>query len=141
MKNLILVIAIALTPIVSNAQIKVSTTKTVDIYKTPLGQHTLTKTVIDSSDHYTFFFRDMKYTTITEIKYLSFKDKEEVSQFFTIVGTVITSAEDVILNMNDELVSVKNYNKGAAMIFYKSGWFFFSTKQTDELLEAVKNLQ
>lgn len=138
MKKVFFVILMMTASFTASSQIKVSTTQKEVLYKSSMSQHSLTKFTDDSVSMYAFYFRDMQYQQIIDYKYFSLADTSEIREFFTLVGDVITTGNDLHLTLGKESISVRKFNKNAATIYVQGGYFYFSRKQIDELLASLK---
>ena len=82
MKKLVLGLVIALTVGNLNAQLEVDKTKTETIWRSTNSTESLKHFITETSEFYAFYYKNLDYKTITDMKYLKLQSKDEALQFF-----------------------------------------------------------
>ena len=100
MKKIILTIAVIFLSISSFAQIKVIEKTSVEIGYLRLGL-SMDKNIVVTLDnnYYTFMYKDIRYTQITDYKYFSFKGKENLDGLYNIMMEQFKAEKNTELNI------------------------------------------
>jgi hypothetical protein len=100
MKKIILTIAVIFLSISSFAQIKVIEKTSVEIGYLRLGL-SMDKNIVVTLDnnYYTFMYKDIQYTQITDYKYFSFKGKENLDGLYNIMMEQFKAEKNTELNI------------------------------------------
>jgi hypothetical protein len=55
----------------------------------------------ENLDYYTFYYQNAKYSSITDIDYISFNDLSTTIQYFELLKDVVTNDKDYNIELND----------------------------------------
>jgi len=115
------------------AQLEVSTSESTVLYQN-IQSTKLVEFNSDGNVFYALYYRDTKYTYITEIKYISLRNKEEVIQFLELSEKVLETKEKF---------STSKYSlskvMGSVLVIGKNGGTFYMTKNViEKLKESLK---
>lgn len=91
----------------------------------------------DSVDSYTIYYRNAKYTQITDIDYITTGDLETTKQFYELCKSVIKEDKEYNLQLNNKNVSLKKGTMGTVMIWTDGSYFYLSDKYLTAILEKL----
>ena len=139
MKNLIL---IALTVLSFNgySQIVVKETPKDTIIWQQSKLVSLPKLVRFSFDNefsYVIYYKNAKYSSITDINYITTGDLETTKQFFELCKSVIVDDKEFSIDMDKKAISLQK-SLGAVMVYMSSSYFYLTEKQIELILEKLK---
>ena len=140
MKKLILTLTIALVSIISNAQlvVKEAGKDTVIWQATKLASvPKIVKFTIDSLDSYTIYYNNAKYSTITDIDYLTTGDLETTIQFYELCKSVAETGKEYNIELDGKTWILSKGTMGLVMIWSKNSYFYLSTKYLNAILEKL----
>lgn len=141
MKKLILSLSITLTTVFCNAQLVVKETAKDSVVWQASKLSTVPKIVkftTAETEDYTIYYRNAKYTAITDIDYISTGDLETTIQFFDLCKEVITSGKEYTVDVDKKSVLISKGTLGTVMIWTSTSYFYLSTKQINSILETLK---
>lgn len=137
MKKLILTIGM-FTALSVNAQLQVKeATKDTTIWranKLAVVPHLDRYDAEDTS--YTFFYQNAKYTTITDIDYLTIGDKQTTKDFFDLLNDVIVNDKEYNLDLDGKYWIISK-SLGGASVWSSSTSFFLNNKQVQSIREKL----
>lgn len=142
MKNLILFLAFVLTTLFVNAQLVVKEAAKDTVVWQASKMTTVPKIVkftLSGEDNYTIYYRNAKYTSITDIDYISIGDKETALQFFELCASVAVEGKDYNVSLDRKDFSLSK-SMGSVMIWSSLSYFYLSKKQIDSIVETLKAL-
>lgn len=91
---------------------------------------------------YTIYYKNAKYTQISDIDYITTGDLETTKQFYELCKTVIKEDKEYNLEINNKSVSVQKgtlgYGSRTVMIWTDGSYFYLSDKYLNEILEKLK---
>lgn len=138
MKRVILTLGLAFSLFKANGQIIVKeTAKDSVVWSNKLmGLPKLVNFYTKEESNYTIYYQNAKYTTITDIDYISLGDKATAIQFFDILKNVIDSGErsTIELDGNTWLISKSMTN---ASIWSSTTSFYLTRKNIETILETI----
>jgi hypothetical protein len=140
MKNLFLLVAFLTTALFSNAQLVVKEAAKDTVVWQASKMTTVPKIVkftLQGEDNYTIYYRNAKYTSITDIDYISIGDKETAIQLFELCSTVLLEDKQYNVSLDRTDYSISK-SMGSVMIWSSASYFFLSNKQIDSILETLK---
>ena len=86
---------------------------------------------------YTFYFQNAKYTTITDIKYLSLGDIETAKEFFNLLLGIANGGEKLTIELDEETwIISKSMGVVSVWSSYKS--FYLTKKNIETIIESLK---
>lgn len=89
-------------------------------------------------DDYTLYYQNAKYSSITDIDYISFNDLSTTIQYFELLNDVVTNDKEYDIELNDTQWLIKK--SGSSVVMFSSyTYFYLSEKQIDSILETIKN--
>lgn len=88
------------------------------------------------SESYTMYYRNAKYTTITDIDYITTGDRATTKEFFELCNKVISEDKEYNVVLNNESVSVQKM-MSAVMIYKSNSYFYLNKKQVEVILEKL----
>jgi len=89
-------------------------------------------------DDYVFYYQNAKYSSITDINYISFNDLSTTIQYFELLKDVVTNDKEYNIELNDTQWLIKK--SGSSVVMFSSyTYFYLSEKQIDSILETIKN--
>lgn len=139
MKKL-LFIAIMLGAFVSNAQlvIKESPKDTVIWQATKLSSvPKIVRFEVEGEYSYTIYYKNAKYTAITDINYLTTGDLETTKQFYELCKTVLAEEKEYNIEMDNKSILIKK-SLGNVMIWMSNSYFYLSEKNITSIIEKLK---
>ena len=86
---------------------------------------------------YTMYYKNAKYTAITDIDYLTTGDLETTKQFYDLCNTAITEGKEYNIEMDNKSIVIKKA-MGNVMIYTSTSHFYLSEKQVTSILEKLK---
>ena len=115
------------------AQLEVNEQKDSTLYeRTGAFQPHLSIMVFESGNH-TIYFKNAKYTHITDIQYVSIGSKENLKQLMELCIKSCDEGKE----FKTDLYIVDRQNKKIATIWTTNGHFYISTKEAQEILEKL----
>jgi hypothetical protein len=88
------------------------------------------------TDNYTMYYKNAKYSAITDIKYISIGDLETTIQFFEVLSDVIVNDKEINVEIEGEMWLLRKAKKYVS-IYSTYGYFYLSQKQIDSILEEL----
>ena len=86
---------------------------------------------------YTIYYKNAKYTSITDINYFTIGDLETTRQFFQLCKSVVTEDKEYNLTLGKKDVSLKKSSLNTVWIWTDGSYFYLSGKQLDSILEKL----
>jgi hypothetical protein len=80
------------------------------------------------------YYKNAKYTSITDIDYISIGDLETTKQFFGLCKTVVSEGKEFNITLGKESILLKK-SMGSVVIWKSSSYFYLTEKQIDSILE------
>jgi len=139
MKNLLFLFC-ALIGFSINAQITVQETPKDSVLWQPSKLITLPKIrvgFIDSTSYYTIFYRNAKYTHITDVKYINTGELESTISFYETCLLVINNDKEYVVTLPNETVYLSK-SVGTVLLWTDRGYFNLTKKQLESILTALK---
>jgi hypothetical protein len=90
----------------------------------------------DDLESYTMYYKNAKYTSITDIDYISIGDLETTKQFFGLCKTVISEGKEFNLTLGKESIMLKK-SMGGTMIWKSGSYFYLTDKHIDSILLSL----
>lgn len=139
MKRVIFTIGLAFLALNAKSQIvvKESTKDSVVWYNKLAGLPKLVNFYTSERNDYTLYFKNAKYTTITDIKYISLGEKETATEFFNILKNVFDTGEKITIELDRDTWIISK-NLGVISIWSSSQSFSMNAKQIENVLDALK---
>jgi hypothetical protein len=85
---------------------------------------------------YTMYYKNAKYTSITDIDYISIGDLETTKQFFGLCKSVVSEGKEFNLTLGKESIMLKKSMAGT-MIWKSGSYFYLTDKQIDGILLSL----
>ena len=85
---------------------------------------------------YTMYYKNAKYTSITDIDYISIGDLETTKQFFGLCKTVVSEGKDFNITLGKVSIMLKK-SMGSVVIWKSSSYFYLTEKQIDGILLSL----
>jgi hypothetical protein len=85
---------------------------------------------------YTMYYKNAKYTSITDIDYISIGDLETTKQFFGLCKTVVSEDKEFNITLGKESILLKK-SMGSVVIWKSSSYFYLTEKQIDSILLSL----
>lgn len=139
MKKL-LFIAIMLGAFVSNAQIVIKEAPKDTVIWQATKLSTVPKIVrfeVEGEYSYTMYYKNGKYTAITDIDYLTTGDLETTKQFYELCKIVLAEEKEYNIEMDNKSILIKK-SLGNVMIWMSDSYFYLNEKQVTSILEKLK---
>lgn len=136
MKNIILILAVLLTLSV-NAQItRESKTNTKEVYRGAYSL-TLTQFILNESDtSFALYFQNRKYSSITDLHYISFRNKKDLEEFLYIaLETIGGESQNVRVGKQSLYLSKIT---GGVYISTDRAYLILSRKDIETMLNSLK---
>ncbi len=92
---------------------------------------------VDGEYSYTIYYKNAKYTAITDIDYLTTGDSATTKQFYELCKTAIVEGKEYNIEMDDKAIVVKK-SMGNVLIYTSISHFYLSEKNIDSILEKLK---
>lgn len=139
MKKL-LFITILLSAFMTNAQIVIKEAPKDTVIWQATKLSTVPKIVrfeVEGEYSYTIYYKNAKYTAITDIDYLTTGDLETTKQFYELCKTVLAEDKEYNIEMDNKSILIKK-SLGNVMIYTSISHFYLSEKQVTSILEKIK---
>jgi hypothetical protein len=139
MKKLLFII-VMLTAFVSNAQIviKEAPKDTVIWQATKLSNvPKMVRFEVEGEYSYTMYYKNAKYTAITDIDYLTTGDLETTKQFYELCKQVLAEDKEYNIEMDNKSIMIKK-SMTTVMIWMSDSYFYLSEKNITSILEKLK---
>lgn len=91
----------------------------------------------DSTASYTIYYRNAKYTTITDVNYIRTGDLETTVQFYELCQSVINDDKEYNLELDGKTIVLQK-SMGAAFIWMRDSYFSLNSKNLASILESLK---
>ena len=88
-------------------------------------------------DSYAIYYRNAKYTAITDIKYLTTGDLETTIQFYELCQSVINEDKEYQLEIDGKSIMLKK-SMASAWIWMNDSYFYLTSKNILSILESLK---
>lgn len=86
---------------------------------------------------YTIYYKNAKYTAITDINYLTTGDLETTKQFYELCKTALIDQKEYNIELDGKSILIKK-SMGTVMIWMSNSYFYLSEKNIDTILEKLK---
>jgi hypothetical protein len=96
----------------------------------------LVKFTLEGEESYTIYYKNAKYTSITDINYITTGDLETTKQFFELCKTVITEGKEYNIELDGKSLSLTK-SIGNVMIWSSISYFYLSEKNIESILETL----
>jgi hypothetical protein len=139
MKTILTIIIIVLFSINANSQLIIKESAKDSIVWRASKLTTVPKLIhfYGESDNYTMYYQNAKYSTITDIKYISIGDLKTTIQFFEALNDVITENKELNVTIKNETWLLKKVMKNVC-IYSQFSFFYLSQKQVNSILKTIK---
>ena len=94
----------------------------------------IVKYYTEATENYTIFYRNAKYTQITDIDYISIGDTETTKQFFELCKTVLAEGKEFNITVGNTSLMLSK-SMGSVMIWKSNSYFYLTAKHVDTILE------
>lgn len=92
---------------------------------------------IDSTDSYTLYYQNAKYTAITDIDYVTLGDYATTKQFFELVAEVIEKNTEYTVEIDGKMWLIKK-SLGSVAVWSEFTSFYLNQKQIETILTKFK---
>jgi glucose dehydrogenase len=86
---------------------------------------------------YTIYYKNAKYSSITDINYISIGDLETTRQFFQLCKSVLTEDKEYSITVGKENINLRKSSLNSVWIWTDGSYFYLSGKQIDSILEKL----
>lgn len=86
---------------------------------------------------YVIYYRNAKYTAITDINYITTGDLETSKQFYELCKTVFTDGKEYNIELDNKSIRLEK-TMGSLMIYMSNSYFYLTQKQVISILENLK---
>jgi hypothetical protein len=86
---------------------------------------------------YTIYYKNAKYSSITDINYFTTGDLETTKQFFQLCKSVVTEDKEYSITLGKKDVSLRKSSLSTVWIWTDGSYFYLSGKQIDSILEKL----
>lgn len=134
MKKQILIIATALLSLNTFGQISVKESAQSDkVWSSFTRTQHVVRFVQESDTSYTFYYKNFKYSHITDIQYFTIGSKEDVNGFLDLIQDVIDNKKeyDITLPSGDRISLQKTLN--SCYVYTSKGFTYFDKNQIEKL--------
>jgi hypothetical protein len=91
----------------------------------------------DNEFSYVIYYKNAKYSSITDINYITTGDLETTKQFFELCKSVIVDDKEFSIDMDKKSISLQK-SLGAVMVYMSNSYFYLTEKQINLILEKLK---
>ena len=91
----------------------------------------------DNEFSYVIYYKNAKYSSITDINYITTGDLETTKQFFELCKSVIVDDKEFSIDMDKKAISLQK-SLGAVMVYMSNSYFYLTEKQINLILEKLK---
>jgi hypothetical protein len=96
----------------------------------------LVRFTLEGEQTYTVYYRNAKYTAITDIQYISTGDLETTKQFFQLCKSVLDTGKEYTVELDGKSISVKK-TMNSVMISESGSYFYLNEKWVDQIIEKL----
>lgn len=96
----------------------------------------LVKFTLEGENSYTIYYRNAKYSSITDVDYISTGDLETTKQFFELCKQVITENKEYNIQLDNKAISLTK-TMSTVMIWMSGSYFYLSEKNLVSILEKL----
>lgn len=86
---------------------------------------------------YIIYYKNAKYTSITDVNYLTIGDLETTKQFFQLCKSVLTEDKEYSITLGKKDISLKKSSLNSVWVWTDGSYFYLSGKQLDSILEKL----
>ena len=129
----VMTIALVLIGLTLNAQIEVRENKVDKIWSNALRNQEVVRFITDEDTVYTFYYRNLKYQHITDIKYFSIGSKNDVESLIDYIEDVIENKKKLTLTLSDGNTISLSKSMNSCYIYTGEGYTFFDKNQIEKL--------
>lgn len=87
---------------------------------------------------YTLYYKNLKYSTLNDIDYISIGDKSTAIQFFEILKKIADGGEKVTFDLDDKTwVIDKGARSGMVLCWSSLSYFYMTSAQLTQVLETL----
>jgi len=97
----------------------------------------IVKFTTEGEESYTIYYRNAKYTSITDIDYISTGDIETTKQFYELCKEVSSSGKEYNVQVDDKNLVISKGTMGTVMIWMSGSYFYLSEKYINSILEKL----
>ena len=97
----------------------------------------IVKFTTEGEESYTIYYRNAKYTSITDIDYISTGDIETTRQFYELCKEVSSSGKEYNVQVDDKNLVISKGTMGTVMIWMSGSYFYLSEKYINSILEKL----
>jgi len=90
----------------------------------------------DSTQSFAFYYRNAKYSTLTDIDYISTGDLETTKQFFELCLKTITEDKEFTIEISKKSILLSK-SMGSVLIWMSDSYCYLTKKQLTDILESL----
>jgi hypothetical protein len=92
---------------------------------------------VEGTNFYTIYYRNAKYTHITDVKYIMTGELESTIYFYETCLAAVAEDKEFIVTIGNESIHISK-SMGSTMIWTDVGYFYLTKKQLDSILLILK---
>lgn len=97
----------------------------------------IVKFTTEGEESYTIYYRNAKYTSITDVDYITTGDLETTKQFYELCKEVLSSGKEYNVQVDNKNLVISKGTMGTAMIWMTGSYFYLSEKYINSILEKL----
>jgi hypothetical protein len=132
----ILILIITLSAINASAQLVVNESPKDSMIWQASKLYTVPK-IIKMGDRYVIYYRNAKYTHITDVDYIVTGDRETSVQFYELCKSVIKDDKEFNLELDGKRIILKKGTMGTVMVWTDGSFFYLSEKYINAILQRI----
>lgn len=87
---------------------------------------------------YVFYYQNAKYTTITDINYLTIGNKQTTKDFFDLLLDVVTNDKEYTLDLDGKIWIISK-SMGYVSVWSTHTYFYLTRKHIESVIETFKS--
>lgn len=91
---------------------------------------------IDTVHVHTIFYKNAKYTQITDIESITIGDNQTTKEFFQTCLTAFTESKEFLVEIDGDRIYIKK-SMGSVMIWNDSSYFYLTKNQIENILSSL----
>jgi hypothetical protein len=132
----ILILIITLSAINASAQLVVNESPKDSLIWQASKLYTVPK-IIKMGGRYVIYYRNAKYTHITDVDYIVTGDRETSVQFYELCKSVIKDDKEFNLELDGKRIILKKGTMGTVMVWTDGSFFYLSEKYINAILQRI----
>lgn len=87
---------------------------------------------------YTFYYQNAKYSTITDIDYITLGSKDDALKFFELLSEVVANDTEYTVQLDGKMWLIAKSMGNGVSVFSEFSYFYLNGKQLSGVLDKLK---